>query len=100
MIRKKECTSITNGKVVSYKKRSGLDFPDSITVEYEVNNKKYQIEETVKLKSTLIKIGFIPIGQRKVPRLQASVGDIVEVRYNPNKPDKAYIVGNEGIMNA
>lgn len=45
-----------------------------------------------------IKIRFLPIGQRKVSKINSKVGSEVEVNYNPDKPEEAYIVGNDGLL--
>lgn len=98
MIKKNNCTNLVDGIVISVKSK-GLDWPSVITVEYEINNIKYQIKESIKLKSTIIKLGFLPIGQKKIPKINSTVGAVLQVKYNPNEPSEAYIVGNEGIIN-
>lgn len=95
---KKNCTNTVDGKVVSLEFR-GMKGVDIITVEYEINGKKHQIKETVKLKSVPIKLGFLPIGQKKTPKINTKIGSTIQVRYNTNNPSEAYIVGNDGIMN-
>ena len=55
MIKKNNCTNLVDGIVISVKSK-GLDWPSVITVEYEINNIKYQIKESIKLKSTIIKL--------------------------------------------
>ena len=48
----------------------------------------------------LIKIGFLPIGQVKTPRMgDIAVGGTATVCYNPGQPEKAYIKENVGSMN-
>lgn len=88
----------TNGIVVNLKSK-GLDCPTIVTVEYEVENKKYTIEESLKLKSEVIKLGFLPIGQRKIPKVKCQKGGLVVVEYNEKNPQKGHIKGNDGIMN-
>lgn len=95
---KKNCIESTKGKIISSKNR-GLDFPTEIIAEYEVDNKKYQITETAKLKSEVIKLWFIPIGQKKVPKVNITIGSDVKICYNPDNPQEAYIDGNDGIEN-
>ena len=78
----------------------GSDCPTVITVEYEVKNQTYQSKESIKLKSTVIRIGFLPIGQRKTPRMPNTfIGDEAVVLYNPENPQEAYLRDNAGIMN-
>ena len=67
-IHKKRCTAETDGTVMNIQGK-GSEGLTVITVEYEVKNQKYQIKESIKLKSTVIRIGFLPIGQRKTPRM-------------------------------
>ena len=51
----------TNGIVIDLKIK-GIDSPTVATVEYEVEGKKYTIQESLKFENKLIKIGFLPIG--------------------------------------
>ncbi len=99
MVRKSRCTETTDG-IINNVKLKGQDFPTVITVEYVVEEKCYHIQESVKLKSEIIKLGFLPIGQRKSPRLgDTSVGRAVRVIYNPNNPEEAYLPENIGHIN-
>lgn len=88
----------TNGIVIDLKIK-GIDSPTIAIVEYEVEGKKYTIQESLKLESKAIKIGFIPIGQRKVPKLKCEKGGTVVVVYDGKKPQKAYLKGNDGKVN-
>ena len=79
---KKKCTARVMGVVTDVRSR-GLDFPDAI-----------------KLKSEIIKLGFLPVGQRKTPVMgNTQIGTGVEISYDPDKPERAYITENKGIMN-
>lgn len=89
----------TNGIVVDLKIK-GIDSPTVVTIEYEVENKKYTIEESLKLKSESIKLGFLPIGQRKVPKVKCEKGGLVVIEYDEKNPQKGHIKGNDGIMNS
>ena len=94
-IHKKRCTAETDGTVMNIQGK-GSEGLTVITVEYEVKNQKYQI----KLKSTVIRIGFLPIGQRKTPRMPNTfIGGKAVVLYNPENPQEAYLRDNVGIMN-
>ena len=98
-INKSQCTSKTNGNIVNVENK-GLNFPTLITVEYVVNSSTYRITESLKLKTKTIKLGFIPIGQRKIPVLPVvAIGEMVAVNYNPNQPTEAYLADNIGIVN-
>lgn len=88
----------TKGIVIDFKNK-GLDFPSVVTVEYEVENKKYIIEESVKLKNETIKLGFLPIGQRKIPKVKCEKGGFVIIEYNLDNPQKGHIKGNDGVIN-
>lgn len=87
-----------SGTVIKLKSK-GLDFPSIARVEYEIEGKKYQIEETIKLVSKVIKLGFLPIGQKKIPKIDCKEGTIVTIIYDEDSPEKGHIEGNEGIVN-
>lgn len=87
------------GAIVSLRVR-GQDFPTEITVQYTVDGIDYSITETIKLKSEKIKLGFIPIGQRRVPRMpETHVGGRALVYYDPANPEKAFLAENQGLSN-
>lgn len=98
-MRKKKCTEMTTG-VVEAIRIKGLDFPTVIAVRYSVQGKEYTVKESLKLKNIPIKVGKLTTGQKKVPVLgPVQVGMSLPIKYNPLKPKKAYIVGNDGITN-
>lgn len=88
----------TIGTVIDLKIK-GLDFPTVVEVEYEVDGEKYTIKESLKLKSEAIKLGFLPIGQRKIPKVKCEKGGTVIVVYDEEKPQKGHIKGNDGLVN-
>ena len=91
--------SETIGVIVSLRDR-GLDFPTQIKVQYTVNEKDYLITETIKLRSEIIKLGFIPIGQRRVPRMpETHVGGKALVYYETANPQNAFLAANQGLSN-
>ena len=91
--------SLTIGTVTEVKAR-GLDFPTRITVEYVVNGKSYSVSESIKLKSKAIKLGFLPIGQERVPVMgDTRVGAKTEVLYCSSNPSDAIIKENRGKQN-
>ncbi|MDO4572805.1 MAG: DUF3592 domain-containing protein [Clostridia bacterium] len=92
------CTASTEGRVIRLRSRS-LDFPTVVTVQYEAGGQSYELSESLKLKSSPVKLGFLPIGQRKTPRISARVGSAVRVSYNPEKPQEAYLPENTGRIN-
>jgi len=67
-----------------------------LTVEYIVYGSEYKITENITVHSKAIKIGFIPIGQKKVECITAGMNDKVTVVYNPENPEDAHIKGNDG----
>ena len=85
-IHKKRCTAETDGTVMNIQGK-GSEGLTVITVEYEVKNQKYQIKESIKLKSTVIRMPNTFIGGKAV------------VLYNPENPQEAYLRDNVGIMN-
>lgn len=92
---KEELVEGTITKIVHKGDNLGLVF-----AEYKVLGKSYQISESVKYKVEPIKLGFLPIGTRKIPRMgTVSVGDSVRIAYNPQQPDRAYLVDNRGFIN-
>lgn len=94
-----KCTQVTEGKIIEIKNK-GLDFPTVVTVAYEVSGISYQISESKKYSNETIKLGFLPIGQKKIPKLgSVVVGDKVSVSYNPVAPDMAYLTHNVGKSN-
>ena len=100
-IRKKKkaaYTGITQGTIRKIALK-GMDHPWVIYVRYSVNGINYEIKETAKLKASAIKIGEIPIGQRKTFVLgQIKEGDFVEIRYDEKDPGKAIIYKNDGSL--
>lgn len=86
------------GTIIELKSK-GLSFPSIARVEYEIDGKKYQIEETIKLVSKIIKFGFIPIGQKKIPKVDCKEENLVTIIYNEDNPEKGHIEGNDGIIN-
>lgn len=77
----------------------GVDRPASVCVRYKVNGQTYECRETVKLKSEPIKVGPVPIGQRKTAKIATRVGSRVRVAYLPVDPSKAILADNTGMMN-
>lgn len=77
----------------------GIEHPWVIHVQYEVDGIMYEIKETAKMKSKAIKVAGIPVGQRKSFVLGAvREGDLLEIRYDLQHPEKAIIYGNDGMM--
>lgn len=98
-IDKANCTQTVQARVRELKVK-GQDFPTMISVEYRVAGNSYVVTEDMKLKSEKIKIGFLPIGQKRVPVMgNTAVGSFTTVNYNPNNPSEAYIVNNTGNIN-
>lgn len=96
--KKKRCTATAEGVVTNLRK-NGSDFPTIVTVCYQVNGTSYELRESLKLKSEAIRIGFLPIGQRKTPILKnVQSGLHVTVLYDPKHPSTAYLRDNgEGV---
>ena len=91
-------TGLTVGTVVR-RRFGGLDDPTVVWVRYEVDGVSYECRESVKLASEAIKLGPVPIGQRKVGRIPSEEGSRVRVAYLPEDPSKAILVDNRVLMN-
>ncbi len=98
-VNKANCTAIISGIIVDLRVK-GLDSPTVITVRYEVGGRIYEIEDSIKLRSETIKIGFLPVGQKRVPVMgNTSVGSTARVSYNPTNPAEAFLTDNIGKSN-
>lgn len=98
-INKANCTRTVEGHVKELKNK-GQDFPTMISVEYQLAGNTYVVTESLKLKSEKIKLGFLPIGQKRVPVMgNTTVGSPAMVNYNPNNPAESYITHNIGKAN-
>lgn len=98
-VAKNKCTEKVIGKVKNLKIK-GQDFPTQITVEYQVSGTKYEVTESLKMKSEKIKLGFLTIGQKRVAAMgDTRVGSDAWVNYNPNAPEESFITNNIGKAN-
>jgi hypothetical protein len=98
-INKANCTQTVEGCVKELRV-NGQDFPTMITVEYLVAGNTYIVTESIKVKNEKIKLGFLPIGQKRVPVMgNTTVGSSAMVSYNPNNPVEAFITHNIGKAN-
>ena len=92
--RSKDCTATTVGTIVRLRRGSGAT---AAIVQYTVDGQTYEISEVIMRKCRWIKLGFLPIGQVWEPVMGAAgVGNKVELAYNPNDPQVAYIPKNVG----
>jgi len=97
---KKRCTEMTVGKIIDSKSSISV-YPGFIIVSYTVDGIEYTRIEIIKLKSEVIKFGFLPIGQKTCPKLEnRAIGSEVRVMYNPKKPKESYLLDNQGIINS
>ena len=91
-------TGRTTGQVEKILSR-GLDHPWVIVVRYTVDGREYRVKETAKIKNRAIKLGKIPIGQRKSFVLgPIEVGSPLTICYDPQRPQNALILGNDGVL--
>lgn len=96
--KKRAYRGIAQGTVVEIRNK-GLDHPWVVYVVYKVHGQEYQIRETAKLKSETVRIGRLPVGQRKTFVLgPLREGDSVEVRYDMEHPEKGILYGNDGCI--
>lgn len=95
----KHCTAVTMGEVLAIDSK-GLEQPTIITVRYTVAGRAYELVESLKLKTEVIRLCGIPVGQRKALAMaHARVGGKVAVMYDPTQPDTAFLPENIGRMN-
>ncbi len=89
------CTAETVGTII--KSLVSQDETPRLTVSFAVNGNEYVFSENITTKSETIKIGFLPVGQKKVWLVKSwRVGETVPVVYNPANPKEAHIKGNDG----
>lgn len=100
-MKKSNCTETCKGIIKKIKIR-GLEFPSQIIVEFEIGGKFYEIKETLVMKPyKMIKLGFIPIGCKTKSLIEmntgvaAIAGNTVNVKYNPDDPNEAYLPDND-----
>ncbi|MDO4198915.1 MAG: hypothetical protein Q4D13_07995 [Erysipelotrichaceae bacterium] len=93
--RYKTCHEETTG-VITDIRMGGSDYPDVITVKYDVDGKDYIIKENVRTESEALKLGKIPAGQRIHDIMgPTDKGTLVTVMYNIDNPSEAYILENK-----
>ena len=72
-------------------------------IYFGVMEPNYSFENAIvrkKYSNETVRLGFLPIGQKKIPKLGSIVvGDTVSVSYNPMSPDMAYLTHNVGKIN-
>ena len=90
-------TGETTG-VVERIRSYGVDRPSVACVRYRVDGAEYTFRETLKVKSSAIKLGSVPIGQRKTYVLDCAPGSTVRVSYLPSDPSRAILTDNRGVM--
>lgn len=97
---KELCTAVTIGTIVE-RRDLGFDKPIVIKVQYVVDGRTYVINDALEYRSKVFKLGSLPIGQMKIPKIGSNqVGTSVLVAYDPERPDEAYLLDNQGVMNA
>lgn len=90
-------TGETTG-VVERIRSYGVDRPSVAYVRYRVDGVDYTFRETLKVRSSAIKLGPVSIGQRKTYVLDCSPGSTVRVNYLPSDPSRAILTDNRGVM--
>ncbi len=99
-MQKSNCTETCRG-IIKEIKIKGIDFPSKIIVEFEVSGRIYEISENLVTKPQKIKLGFIPIGYKTKSLIEiktgisATVGNNVNVKYNADNPNEAYLPDND-----
>ncbi len=94
---KKKCTEETNGAVIKKRWDGDVWF---LKAEYVVDGKSYIRTEQLRYKKVkTCELGNIPIGMKSTASTgELEVGDSVRIKYNPEKPQKAYMPDNEGML--
>ncbi len=90
---KSKCVNETEGTIIKVRYN---DDARRVTVEFFVDGQPYTIKENITVKSVAIKLGKLPIGQRKIEYITEGVGGKVSVKYNPDNPKQAYLRDNIG----
>ena len=99
IVRKERCTEHCKGVVKEIRVKSN-DIT-LIFVTYWVNGQEYELQESLKYTGEAIKIGFLPVGQRRRPVIGLKeIGESIDVSYNPNNPEEAFVTDNVGIWTA
>ena len=101
---KKVCNKECNGIIKEIKVR-GLNFPSTISVEYQIDGKTYTLNENLVMKKDkTIKFGFIPIGYSTKSQIElntgieAKAGNTVRIKYEESNPENAYLVDNDSLL--
>ena len=90
-----ECTEKVLGLVTAFE-CNGRRNRDLVTVEYEVDGKKYQIQEEVRKNSQLLATGvLIREVRNKVPVGKVRASTFVDVLYDPEDPQIACLPENQ-----
>ncbi len=98
-VNKKKCVNEITGKVIGIRSM-GLERRTMIYVGYSVDGKEYTLEESIKYKSEAVKLGFLPVGQKRVPVMgDIAVGASVRVMCDPDNPAEAFLKDNIGKAN-
>lgn len=99
-MKKSNCLETCRG-IIKEIKIKGIDFPSEIVIEFEVNGRIYEINENLVMKPQKRKLGFIPIGYKTKSLIEvntgisARVGKNVNIKYNVNPPNEAYLPDND-----
>ena len=98
-MQKNNCTEMCKD-IIKEIKIKDIDFPSEIIVNFEVDGKKYEINKKISYETTKIKLGFIPIRYKSKSLIEintgikAAAGNVVNVKYNINNPNEAYLLDN------
>lgn len=94
MFNRSNCINETKGTII--KVRYNNNDSRRVTVEFFVGGQSYIIKENITVKSVAIKVGKVPVGQKKIEYITEGIGGIVTVKYNPTNPKQAYLKNNIG----
>lgn len=93
-------TAHATGVVTAVSKPLVQGEPTVVTVRYEADGREYTLREHLKVTAEGVEAGGFIVNVKKNPAMSVSVGDVVEVAYDPTDPARAALVANEGLMEA
>ena len=91
---KKKCTEEKIGYVNRFIPEDASE-PHTVVVGYEVECVEYEFQEKIAYKTMVVKEGNAIVGIEKVTAIpDLLTSNEVIIRYNPDKPNKAYLPEN------
>ena len=102
---KKSCDKECKG-IIKEIRTKGHEYAPMIIVEYKIDNKTYELKESlIHRPYEKKKLGFIPIGYKTKSLIEirtgtpAIVGNEVKIRYCSSEPNVAFLPDNDSKIN-